>query len=485
MIKDRLLSDKVVDERFFFQPLEVQLCTMKNLYLLLVLMCAISLLNAQTYAVGHVQVTYNDPARANRAIQTEIYYPASTAGESVPAAAGTYPVIVFGHGFVMVWSAYQNVWEALVPAGYIVAFPTTEGSFSPVHANFGADMAFLVGAIQQDGASNSSSILFGHVGSASALMGHSMGGGSAFLGAEGNANITTMVTYAAANTTPPSIAAATNIAIPSLVIAGQNDCVTPPVQHQIPMYDSLASSCKAYVEIIGGGHCYFANTNFNCSFGEGTCTPNPTISRTEQQDAATDFTLLWLNYYLKNDCSALTEFSDSLIGSQRISGTSTCVNASPIISINSNFLQSTPALSYQWLLNGAPIVGATSQTYTPTLSGFYAVVVTYPNTSCTDTSNVINWISMGTSAPTIPAFIRCFPNPANSEINVEYGNISECAEQIVITDNQGRIVKQLSMSDQNSRTGIPIGDLATGNYILMLTGENGNALARYSFSIVR
>jgi len=452
---------------------------------MLVLLCTASLIDAQSYAVGHVQVTYNDPARANRAIQTEIYYPATTAGESVPAAAGSYPVIVFGHGFVMVWSAYQNVWEALVPAGYIVAFPTTEGGFTPVHANFGADMAFLVGAIQQDGASNSSSLLFGHVGSTSALMGHSMGGGSAFLGAEGNANITTMVTYAAANTNPPSITAATNITIPSLVIAGQNDCVAPPAQHQVPMYDSLASSCKAYVEILGGGHCYFANTNFNCSFGEGTCTPNPTISRPEQQDAATDFALLWLNYYLKNDCRALTEFSDSLIGSQRIAGTSTCLTASPVISLNNNLLQSTSALSYQWLLNGSPIGGATSQTYAPTLSGNYAVVVTYPNTPCTDTSNIINWISMGTTAPSMPAFIRCFPNPANSEISIEYGNTNECADQMIITDSQGRTVKQLPASDQNSRAGISIGDLATGQYFLMLMGENENILARYSFSVAR
>lgn len=40
-------------------------------------------MNAQPYAVGHTQITYTDPARAGRSIQTEIYYPAATAGEQV------------------------------------------------------------------------------------------------------------------------------------------------------------------------------------------------------------------------------------------------------------------------------------------------------------------------------------------------------------------------------------------------------------------
>jgi hypothetical protein len=47
----------------------------------------------------------------SRQIQSEIYYPVTTAGTDVSVAAGTHPVVVFGHGFVMAWNAYQNVWE--------------------------------------------------------------------------------------------------------------------------------------------------------------------------------------------------------------------------------------------------------------------------------------------------------------------------------------------------------------------------------------
>ena len=92
--------------------------------------------------IGHTTITFADPSRTGgfgsgggtgRQIQTEIYYPAATTGDDVPITGSNYPVIVFGHGFVMVWSAYQNIWEALVPQGYIVAFPRTEGGLPPSH----------------------------------------------------------------------------------------------------------------------------------------------------------------------------------------------------------------------------------------------------------------------------------------------------------------------------------------------------------------
>jgi dienelactone hydrolase len=403
------------------------------------LVCTVS---AQ-FAVGHTQITYNDPARSNRAIQTEIYYPAAAAGNDVPVIGGAYPVIVFGHGFVMVWSAYQNIWESLVPQGYIVAFPRTEGSISPVHAEFGLDLAFLVGAIQADG-NNSNSLFFNHVDVTAAIMGHSMGGGSSFLAAENNTNITTMVTFAAANTTPSSIAAAQNVSVPSLVIAGQNDCVAPPAQHQVPMYDSLASACKAYVEILGGGHCYFAETNFNCSFGEGTCTPNPTITRFEQQDAAQDFTLLWLNYYLKNDCAAWIQFNDSLANSNRVTGTASCNVLAPLISPQGNSLVSTSATSYQWFLNGNPINGANAQTYTPTQNGVYTVEVTYYNT-CPYISNQINWTVTGfEDAPLVGGF-TLYPNPTTDNTNLRFFAAEASNGTVYIANAIGQIVMEMPL----------------------------------------
>lgn len=300
--------------------------TMNFLIRILIFICCTHLAMSQPFAIGHRQLSFTDATRNNRAIATEIYYPANTAGDNVAIANGQFPILVFGHGFVMAWSAYDVVWNALVPNGYIMVFPTTESSLSPSHGEFGKDIAFLVGAMKSQGA-NSSSSFFNAVSNTSAVMGHSMGGGAAFLSVQYDPTITAIATLGAANTTPSAITAASGITIPSLVLSGGNDCVTPPPQHQIPMYDSLNSSCKSFVSITGGSHCQFANYNFNCYFGEGTCSPQATISPSVQQSTVASVLLPWLNFYLKNDCVAATQFQNLLTAGGGITSQQNCTLA--------------------------------------------------------------------------------------------------------------------------------------------------------------
>lgn len=297
---------------------------MKKSYYLFVAILLISLIAKAQYPIGHQSITYTDPARANRSVTTEAYYPATTAGESTPFTTGQFPLIVFGHGFVMGYDAYAYFRTAMVPLGYIVVFATTETSMSPVHADFGADLAFLVNKIKSEGA-NSSSQFYNKVATTSAIMGHSMGGGSSFLACANNNVPTCMVTFAAANTnTPTSISVADQVTIPALVISGADDCVAAPTTHQTPMYDSLASACKVFLSVKDGCHCYFADYNFNCAFGEGTCNPVPTLARTDQQDVTLDFVKIYLDYYLKGNASSWNTFNDSLNLSPRVTHLISC-----------------------------------------------------------------------------------------------------------------------------------------------------------------
>jgi dienelactone hydrolase len=442
---------------------------MKNILLLLCILL-LGEISAQSFAIGHRNVIYIDPSRNNRQIETEIYYPANIAGDNVAIAQGQFPVISFGHGFVMVWSAYQNIWSALVPQGYIVMFPRTEGNTSPSHAEFGRDLAFLIGKMQTEG-TTANSPFFGAVGATSAIMGHSMGGGSSFLAVENNTTITTMITLAAANTNPSSIAAASNISVPSLVIAGENDCVAPPAQHQIPMYNGLSSSCKTYVEVKGGGHCYFANNNFNCSFGEGTCTPNPTITRAEQQDATQDLMNLWLAYFLKGDCPSWESFGDSLLTSPRITSQSTCLYPPPVVTINANVLTSSPAVTYQWMLNNAAIPGADSSSYTIPGIGSYHVETTYYN-SCVYVSAPI--VITGTGETDTPSTFEIFPNPVTDAVTLIWNSGSVIPDAVQIIGINGVVIKVQQVITGNT-TQIQVEDLAPGFYMIQPL-RNGHVL---------
>lgn len=320
---------------------------------------------AQPFPIGTSNVTLFDPAR-NRDIATDLYYPGVAAGNNVAVAAGSFPVLVIGHGFVMNTNAYANLWNYFVPKGYIVALPETEGGFSPDHGAFGVDLAFVAQAILAANADGASPF-FGRVAPTAALMGHSMGGGASLLGAAGNTAITTVVDFAPAETNPSAIAAAADIVVPTLIFAGSNDCITPIADHTAPMFAALTVPCRAFVNVTGGGHCFFAENNFNCAFGELTCSPSPDISRAEQHDVVNDFAGLWLDHFLKGDASALNAVVDSMDLSTRVTASHTCAITTATDELNAAtwWVGPQPA-SDQLVLHG---VGASGELHLLDLSG--------------------------------------------------------------------------------------------------------------------
>jgi hypothetical protein len=185
------------------------------------------------------------------------------------------------------------------------------------------DIKFVAAQLQIENAI-SSSIFFDRLTEKTALMGHSMGGGASFLAAENNPAISSLINFAAAETNPSAIAAAANVTAPALMFSGSDDCVTPPAEHQIPMYDNLAADCKTHISVINGGHCYFADFNFFCNLGESLCNPSLNISREEQQLTTFDFLTLWLDYSLRENPNAFAVFNDSLQSSARITFEQSC-----------------------------------------------------------------------------------------------------------------------------------------------------------------
>jgi dienelactone hydrolase len=265
------------------------------------------------WEIGNISATFSDPERNNRNIPTEIFYPADIGGSNAAVAEGVFPLIVFGHGFAMNYNAYQYLWEALVPYGYILAFPKTEASIIPFpdHADFGLDMAFLVAEVKALGLEEGSAF-YGKVSANAAVMGHSMGGGAAFLAAADNEDVAAVVTFAPAETDPSAIDAAALAKGSVLIFAGENDCVTPVAEHQLPMFNNPPEGKKILITIIGGGHCYFGDYNFFCSLGENSCSPDPAISRAEQQQTTLSLLIPFLEFQLKGEYAGWEGFQVEL-----------------------------------------------------------------------------------------------------------------------------------------------------------------------------
>ncbi|MFM7725106.1 MAG: alpha/beta hydrolase family protein, partial [Flavobacteriales bacterium] len=258
------------------------------------------------FQIGHLPAIFTDPARNNRAITVEIYYPATTTGDLVPVAGGQFPFVVFGHGFVMDYTAYQNITDVLVAEGYVLIYVETEVGFAPVHNDFGLDLAFIADHFYDESA-NAASLFYNRLADRCAIMGHSMGGGSTWLAASTSVSVDCIAGLAPAETNPSAIAAASNVVVPALVFSGSADAVTAPATNHIPIYEGTASACKYFVNIIDGSHCGYADSGSLCDFGEFGFSG---LSREEQQSITHALLLAYFDYYLRDNATGLGVIQD-------------------------------------------------------------------------------------------------------------------------------------------------------------------------------
>jgi len=428
-------------------------------------------------SIGHTTFTFNDPSRtggvgsgggAGRQIQTEVYYPATSTGTSTLVANGEFPIIVFGHGFAMNWDAYSNMWEHYVPRGYIMAFVRTESSLfpSPSHGDFGLDVTLVAQKMLDLQTTNA--LFQNHIYPKVGIMGHSMGGGASFLAASNNTNIHALIGLAPAETNPSAIAVAPNVQVPSIVFSGSSDGVTPPSQHHIPMYDGITSTCKSFVNIIGGAHCYFANTNFNCDFGESTSSTGISISRIEQQNTTYAILDPWLDYNLKDICATYEAFQLYLTSTPGTSTQTTCPNV-PTVNIiqNGNLLQTnTQGSTYQWFLDGQLIPGAFANFYElgPNAGGVYTLQVTFPF-GCAVSPN-LNILGMNNI---LLDQISISPNPCNDFLLIT--NKGNQPIQATFLTVFGQKTKSIEL--KNTSNDIPVSDLSPGIYWIQFEHPSG------------
>jgi hypothetical protein len=135
----------------------------------------------------------------------------------------------------------------------------------------------------------------------------------------------------------------------------------------------------------------------------------------------------------------------------------------------------TAGATYQWLDcdNGfAPISGATSQSYTATSNGNYAVAVT--QNGCTVNSSCFAITTIGIDEYDLGTAFSIYPNPTNGVVNYSFHGTAEM--DFRLTDLNGKIL-WIGTSAGNQGT-IDLSVYASGTYLLDITNGNKNAIIR-------
>lgn len=438
------------------------------------------------FPIGVRTITYNDPTRTGgtgsgggpgRQIECAVYYPATSAGNNTPVADGVFPIVVFGHGFAMAWSAYQNVWEYLTPRGYIMIFPKTESAIfpAPSHNDFGLDLVVASNRLLADN-SNQSSPFFEKINGKSAIMGHSMGGGATMLAAQNNDNIKTIIGLAPAETNPSAIAVTSNITVPALVLSGSADGVTPPIEHHLPIYNGLTSSCKSFVSLTGGAHCFFANTNTACDFGESTSSTGITITRAQQQAFMNSLIGPWLDFYLKGVCDGFTQFQTASAASGLVTNSS--CSYSPIsyevVTSDATSGQNNGSATVTWSGGAFPVDfswfdGSTNPTLNNLGPGNYSFSIS--DAFCTISGSAT--INGGSSSLENNANFTWtyYPNPSKVFVILELPKNIELV--LCLFDASGRRLLEQNVVNAESNS-LDMSAYASGVYLLSVSDYMGN-----------
>lgn len=185
----------------------------------------------------------------------------------------------------------------------------------------------------------------------------------------------------------------------------------------------------------------------------------------EDQSTTTERTIdqsgiYWVQYY--DGCHFYTDtFKITISGS------------SPEIRINVFELStSEPYASYQWLLNGELIPGATNRIYLVKENGAYQVIVSNEY-GCIDTSSVYPVSNVKIqSIENLAAQITCYPNPASTTLYLT----APIKLNVLVSGIEGKKIQQWNGVNQ-----ISINSLPAGMYLLKISDEEGNFIKTEKF----
>ncbi len=149
----------------------------------------------------------------------------------------------------------------------------------------------------------------------------------------------------------------------------------------------------------------------------------------------------------------------------------TVTNSSPTLTSN----EVGAGTTYQWIDCGngnAPIAGATAVSYTATVNGSYAVIVTKNN--CSDTSACEAVANIGLKEVTSDLNVTLSPNPTNDFVKVQYADITVL--NIDILDATGKVIFTQTQVANGEK--VDFRNFERGVYIVRMTSDKGTKIER-------
>lgn len=140
----------------------------------------------------------------------------------------------------------------------------------------------------------------------------------------------------------------------------------------------------------------------------------------------------------------------------------------PVIVQSNNTLNSSIAMGNQWLLNGAPIKGATGVTYDPIQSGNYQVADTL-SSGCVAISDVFVYArTVANADKSTDIGLTVFPVPANANLNVLFTAKTAADLNLSLVNSVGQIIisDKQNIPQGNFSTVMNVSNLPPGVYVL-------------------
>lgn len=146
----------------------------------------------------------------------------------------------------------------------------------------------------------------------------------------------------------------------------------------------------------------------------------------------------------------------------------------PTVTQNGNTLTSSPAVSYQWNLNGNLLAGETSISISPIQSGSYTVTTVDTN-GCEATSDVF----VGREDFSAADNIEVFPQPARDQVFVRVKAQAPGELEIRLMDVSGRELSRQFFHHQDvTETELDLSEIAAGLYLVSIRVNGGTYMRK-------